>query len=129
MTILFSLIMIVMISCMFFPSCKTAEEILGIRGNWRFAAAAVYITKTGTFVFTGSSESTGTVIEGDGSGTWTVNNKQISFNITFFDNSLGEVRFTYTGTIHSEKSMTGKFTVIYIDLGNRTESGTWKANK
>ena len=124
-----SLILSVIIFCIFCPSCKTAGDDIDIRGEWSFAAAYFSIYKTGTIVFKGGSESAGTVIQGIGSGTWTVNDKQINFSITYIENILGKTLFTFTGTFKNENLMSGTFTVVYLDVDNRTFGGDWEANR
>jgi len=124
-----SLILCVIISGIFYPSCKSVEDDYDIRDEWNFYTQYGTIYKGGTIVFEGGSESSGTVKQGNGSGTWTVNDKQINFSITYIENVLGKTFFTFTGTLTKGNLMSGTVQVVHQDQGNQTFSGTWEANR
>ena len=125
---LFTLVSIILLF-LILPYCKTAGDDIDIRGEWSFIAAYGQLYQAGPIVFKGGSESAGTLIQEGGSGTWTVNDKQINFSITYVETAIGESLFTFTGTIRDENFMSGTFTVVYLDVDNRTFGGDWEANR
>jgi hypothetical protein len=100
--------------------CKS-EDPLDITGTWNFTIPGGFswtVTFTGS---TGSGSVTDTYPECVGTGTYTVNDTQISFTMVY---PCGPFNVQFTGTIASENSMSGTWYESYYD-----DSGTWTASR
>jgi hypothetical protein len=114
------------VGLLFLSECKTSEnsepDVFDITGNWNFFLLDGVIT--GTINFSGT-EASGTLsadlpLEGGGSGTgtYTVNDPNVTFSITW----ITTVVSTHSGTVTDNNNMSGNFTMTNGVSGNWTAS-------
>ena len=122
-----NLILVMCLSVLLLLSgCKTNDQGYDISGTWSIAIQLYGspITNTWTITFTGSETSgtaTDTSFGTTGTGTYTVNNNQVTFVMNYVSDFTFIV--TYTGTITSDNAMNGDL----VNSGGGT--GIWTATR
>ena len=116
------LLVFVFSGLLFHNGCKTAEEVYDIRGTWTINLwlPGMSFAMTWKITFAGT-ETSGTATDtypgGPGTGTYTVNNNQV----TFIMNYSGDV-ITFTGSFTTENDMSGTWVT-------GSDTGIWDANR
>jgi hypothetical protein len=119
-------LMICLFMLLFLSRCKTTDQGYDIRGTWSITMQlnGGTTTPTWTITFTGS-ETSGTATDNSfgtiGTGTYTVNNDQVTF-VLLYDSDI-DFTVSYTGTITADNAMNGNL----VNSGGGT--GTWTATR
>lgn len=130
------ILMLIVFSLLVLPSCKKATEIveenaINIIGTWYLEIEVEDTTGAliGEMTLTGSNTEGAIQSFNNGTGQYTVTNKSnISCSITVFISGAGNCLLTFSGTIHSDKSMTGSGNFTFLDYSSE-RSLTWTATK
>jgi hypothetical protein len=115
--LLMLLLIFVFSGLLFFSGCKTTEEhVYDIRGSW---SLTTIVDTSSTFVFVFSGSLTGGIVSCAefSSGTYTVNDNQVTIVMYF-----GALSYTFTGTFSNDNYMSGNLTFF-------TATGTWFATR
>ena len=121
--LLFLMVLMMFLPILFNQGCKTTEEeVYDIRGTWNltwWVPGGVYGV-TWKITFVGSEVSgiaTDTYPGGPGTGTYTANNTQVTFIMTYSSDTI-----TFTGSFTTENAMIGSWV-------SSSETGLWDARR
>lgn len=113
-----------------FSSCKKSEEAsrFDIRGTWGVVMTIEGQSVTGTFTFQGTLTYGNVITEGVITGSYNVNDRQVTITHDTYSDEYGDIHFTLTGVASGDNQMGGTLDIFYVDF-NQTVTGTWRCNR